>query len=77
LLLIFRLLLPKTALWISLLCGLGSAALAVSFFWLWQWLEHPVIAYVDAIVYGSLALQAILVPVCRGLGVYDKAPEKP
>jgi hypothetical protein len=77
LLLIFRLLHPKTAHWISLLGSLGSVALAVSFFWLWQWLEHPVLAYVDAIVYGCIALLAILVPINRRPGAYGKAPEKP
>jgi hypothetical protein len=59
--LIFRCLHPKAALGISVLVGLASVVLAVSFFWLWQWLQHPLIAYLDATLYGLLALQAILV----------------
>jgi hypothetical protein len=61
--LIFRVLHSKTAIWISVLVGLGSAALAVTFFWLWQWSQHPVLAYLDAIVYCSLALLAPLVAI--------------
>lgn len=61
--LIFRFLHPKTAIWISVLVGLSSAVLAVTFFWLWQWSQHPVGAYLDAIVYGSLALLVPLVAI--------------
>jgi hypothetical protein len=61
--LISRCLHPKTALWISVLVGFSSAALAVTFFCLWQWALHPVLAYLDAIVYGLLALLVPLVAI--------------
>jgi hypothetical protein len=54
--LIYRWLLPKSAIWVSVLLGVGSAALAVCFFGMWRYLEHPVLAYLDALVYGLLAL---------------------
>lgn len=64
-----RMLHPKSAAWISLdvLMGLGCAALAVGFFWMWQSLEHPVLAYLDGILYALLALLAALVPITRWL----------
>jgi hypothetical protein len=61
--LIFRCLQAKTALWVTALVALCCAALAVTFFLLWQWSQHPVLAYVDAIVYGLLALLAPLVAI--------------
>jgi hypothetical protein len=73
--LIYRCLRPKTAIGISGLVSLGSAGLAVTFFWLWQRLEQPVLAYLDAIVYGSLAFLALMAPINRRLGVYDP-PER-
>jgi hypothetical protein len=64
-----RMLHSKSATWISLdvLMVLGCAALAVGFFWMWQSLEHPVLAYLDGIVYALLALLAALVPITRWL----------
>jgi hypothetical protein len=62
---------PKTALWICLPAGLGAAAFAVGIFWLWQQLEQPFLAYLDAIVYGSLALLAVLVQINKWLGRSD------
>jgi hypothetical protein len=71
LLLIFRLPIyrwhhPKTGIWMRVLVALGCVALAVGFFWMWQYLQHPVIAYLDAIVYGLCGLQALLVPLVNG-----------
>ncbi len=59
-----------------MLVGLGSAALAVGFFWLWQRLQHPLLAYIDAIVYGGLALLATFVLINRWLRVpgYQREP---
>jgi putative effector of murein hydrolase len=72
--LIFRSLHPKTAVWISVLVSLGSVALAVAFFLLWQWLQHPLLAYLDAIVYGLLALLAPLVAINGRLSTSGKQP---
>ena len=65
----YRMFHSKSAVWISLdvLMVLSCAALAVGFFWMWQSLEHPVLAYLDGIVYVLLALQAALVPITRWL----------
>ena len=69
----YRMLHSKSAAWISLdvLMVLGCAALAVGFFWMWQSLEHPVLAYLDGIVYALLALLAALVPISRWLRTRD------
>lgn len=64
-----RMLHAKSAAWISLdvLMVVGCAALAVGFFWMWESLEHPMLAYLDGIVYVLLALLAALVPITRWL----------
>jgi hypothetical protein len=54
---------PRTPPWKSVLASLGATLLAVSFFWLWHWAHHPVLAYLDAILYGLIALLAPLVAV--------------
>jgi hypothetical protein len=58
---------PQTAPWAAALTTVGSAILAVGFFCLWQWLQYPVLAYLDAILYGLFAVQAVLVLVVRRL----------
>jgi hypothetical protein len=64
---------PKRVIWISLdvLTGLGCAVLAVGFFWMWQRLGHPVIAYLDGGLYALLALLAALVPLTKWRGASD------
>jgi hypothetical protein len=54
---------PTSAVWVNVLLGLGCAALAVSFYWLWQWLDQPLLAYLDVLVYG---LYALLAAFCGG-----------
>jgi hypothetical protein len=69
----YRMFHSKSAVWINLdmLMCLGCAALAVGFFWMWQSLEHPVLAYLDGIVYVLLALLAALVPITRWLRTHE------
>jgi hypothetical protein len=70
--LILRFLHPKIGGLTSLSLGLGCTALAVTFFWLWQWSQHPVLAYLDAIVYGLLALLAPLLALGERLRQRDE-----
>jgi hypothetical protein len=63
--LIPRWLYPKTAIWVSVLVALGSVVLAVGSFWLFQWLQLPVLAYLDAIVYALIGCWATLNAVNR------------
>jgi hypothetical protein len=65
--LICRWLHPRTAIWISVLVVLGSLMLAVGSFWLFQWLQLPVLAYVDAIMYAFITCWAALNAVNRWL----------
>jgi|GEM_PF-6611291 len=70
---------PHTAPGVAALTAAGSAILAAGFFCLWQWLQYPVLAYVDAILYGLFAVQALLVLLVRRLnpasGQRDRAAE--
>ena len=65
--LIFRVLDRKMPVWAGVLAGLGCVVPAVGFFWAWQWAQHPVLAYIDATVYGLLALLVPLFAVNRRL----------
>jgi hypothetical protein len=58
---------PKTATWLAILTSVCSAGLAACFFCLWQWLQYPVLAYLDAIVYGLWSLAAALGVVAKCL----------
>jgi hypothetical protein len=63
--LLFRSIVPQKASWILALAAFASVGLAVGFFCLWEWLEYPVLAYLDGITYGCLALTA-------GLGLLNR-----
>jgi hypothetical protein len=54
--------------------GLGSAALAAGFFWMWRLLQYPVLAYLDAALYGLLALLAAATAAGTWLGRGDAEP---
>jgi hypothetical protein len=49
---------PKTPTWLLSLIAAGSVALMVSFFCLYQWVGYPVLAYIDSITFGLVALLA-------------------
>jgi hypothetical protein len=49
----------KSPRWVIALAGAVSAVLAVVFYLVWQRLQYPVLAYVDAGIYGLFALQAV------------------
>jgi hypothetical protein len=52
---------PKSATWrIRVPLSLAYAALAAGWFWVFQWLEVPMLAYADVIVYGLMACWAVL-----------------
>jgi hypothetical protein len=60
-------LVPRTAAWLLALLAVGCAALAVGFFWVYRWAGYPVLAYLDGIVFGLGAVQAVLVLWLRRL----------
>ena len=51
---------PKTPAWLLAIIAVGSVALSVGFFCLFQWVGYPVLAYVDSITLGLIALLAVL-----------------
>jgi hypothetical protein len=50
---------PDSAAWALALIAVGCGAAAVGFFCLYRWAGWPVIAWVDAIIFGAFALQAV------------------
>ena len=59
----FRVLGPRVAIGTNVLVCLGCAALAVTFFWLLQSLQRPVLAYLAAFVYGVMAIEVFFLAV--------------
>jgi hypothetical protein len=51
---------PKIGLGVCVVVVLVSVTIAVALFCLWQWLQQPVLAYLDAAMYGLIAVLAIL-----------------
>ena len=65
---------PKTAGWVLVLIGLGSASLAVAFFWAYQWVGYPGLAYLDGTLFVLFSVQAALALWLRQLARGSEPP---
>ena len=65
--------LPKRATWpIAVPLTIVYIALAVGWFWAFQWQGMPFWVYVDVGVYGLMACTTILVAIAKHLGAYEQ-----
>jgi hypothetical protein len=67
---------PKSSTRMLALIAVGCAALAIGFFWVYQWAGYPILAYVDSITFGLNSLLAVLLLWQRWLRSWgsDMAP---
>jgi ABC-type branched-subunit amino acid transport system permease subunit len=72
--LLWRYSVPKTTTWKIVLTAGCWAVLAAGFFFLWHWLGYPVLAYLDAVVYGLGSLTAALVVISEWSRPKDDLP---